>query len=230
MTVKKVLLTALLSLYFLSLVSQETEPIDKWDNAIYLGNRIAGGTGEWRFSGEIQTRFKNDFKSLDNWYLEGIASRLLTKNWQAQFSLRYSFKPTFNELRPGLGVFYKMYPNEKTQLAHQVMYQTDISSQEVRHGLRYVLYYTYKASEKLVPNATMGVFYRWQDDFKGVQFVRAGPGLTYLIDIKHFINFNYFVGFENRGDVWTYQGIFFVQLIININKDYKYLPARSVQF
>jgi hypothetical protein len=212
------------------LYSQDTSEIDKWDNVLYLGNKVALGTGKWRFSGELQIRLRNNLKSLDNWYFEAIGSRLLTKHWQIQIPVRYTIKPTLNEFRPGLGVFYKMYPEEKMQLAHQVMYQADINSQETKHGLRYALFYTWRATEKWIPTAAAGIFYRWQNNFNGIQFIRAGPGLGYQVDVKHFISLNYLIGFENRGEQWTYQGIFFFQLVININKDYQYLPARAIQF
>ena len=75
-----------------------------------------------------------------------------------------------------------------------------------------------------------GVFYRWQNDFTGIQFVRIGAGLAYIIDIKHVLNFSYFLGITNTGPRWTYQGIPFIQLVININKEYKYLPAKYINF
>ena len=46
-----------------------------------------------------------------------------------------------------------------------------------------------------VPGVVVGLFYRWQNDFTGIQFIRVGGGLSYLIDVKHALNFSYFVGF-----------------------------------
>ena len=212
------------------LSGQLTTPADNWDNELYLGNKVALGTNDWRFSGELQTRLRNDFKSLDRWFIEVIGSRLLSKHWQVDIPIRYSFRPTLNEFRPGLGVFYKMYPSDKTQLVNQVMYQADISSEEVQHGLRYALFFTWKANDKWIPTATLGVFQRWSENFNGIQFVRAGPGIGYRVDVKHFINFNYLIGFENNGRIWTLQGILFFQLVINLNENYKYIPARVIQF
>jgi len=73
-------------------------------------------------------------------------------------------------------------------------------------------------------------FYRWQDDFKGVQLNCLGAGLAYLINVQHSVNVTYFVGFTDSDETWTSQGSAFVQLIININKDYKYVPAKYINF
>lgn len=116
------------------------------------------------------------------------------------------------------------------QIVHQLLWQVDIDSEEAKHGLRYVVFFNYVKNEKLIPNIAAGVFYRWQNDFTGIQFVRIGAGLAYIIDIKHVLNFSYFLGITNTGPRWTYQGIPFIQLVININKEYKYLPAKYINF
>jgi len=39
------------------LFSQE---IDKWDNQIYMANKVAGGTDKFKYSSKLQIRLKND--------------------------------------------------------------------------------------------------------------------------------------------------------------------------
>ena len=209
--------------------SQESTP--KWDNQLFIGNKASWALKQkWRVSGELQTRLKNDFKSLDRWFLEGQVNFLATRNWEFTLPLRYSIRSDENEFRPGLGFLYKMYGGEKFQVAHQVMWQVDIDPREGKHGLRYVAFLNYLANEKLIPNLAAGLFYRWQDDFTGLQFIRVGGGLTYVIDVKHTLNFSYFVGITDTGEEWVYQGIPFLQLVININRDFRYLPAKYINF
>ena len=123
-----------------------------------------------------------------------------------------------------------MYPKENIQIDHQWMYQVDIEPSRAKLGLRYVAFFNWVPNEKLIPNAAVGIFQRWQNDFTGIQFVRLGAGLSYLIDVKHSLHFSYFLGFTNTGETWTTQGIPFFQLIININKNYRYLPAKYINF
>ena len=123
-----------------------------------------------------------------------------------------------------------MYPKQNIQIVHQVQYQVDIDPNQAKHGLRYVAFLNYVKNEKLIPNVAAGVFYRWQDDFTGVQFIRVGGGLAWIIDVKHALNFSYFVGMTNTGKDWVFQGIPFIQLVINISKDYKYVPAKYYNF
>jgi len=75
-----------------------------------------------------------------------------------------------------------------------------------------------------------GAFYRWQDNFQGFQFIRFGPGLAYVFDGKHILNFNYLLSATNNGDSWSWAGIPVIQLIINITADYKYIPAKYFNF
>lgn len=53
---------------------------------------------------------------------------------------------------------------------------------------------------------------------------------AYVFNKQHALNLIYFVGAANLGDSWSYQGNFLVQLVINIVKDYKYLPAKYISF
>ena len=219
--------------FFLSALCLKTslaQGITDWDNQLFISNKVATNKGDWRYSGELQIRLKDNFRSLDVWYLEGAATYLVNKHWEIVPDLRFSIKPTKNELRPGIGVIYKHYPKEKIQFVLQVKYQVDIEPHETKHGLRYVFFFNYLIHDKFLPNAAAGVFYRWQNDFTGIQFIRLGLGLAYIINVQHSLNFSYFVGFTDTGETWTSQGIPLFQLIININKDYKYVPAKYINF
>ena len=207
-----------------------SQGITDWDNQFFISNKVAMNRSDWRYSGELQVRLKDDAKSLDVWYFEFVATYMVNKNWEIVPDLRFSIKPTKNEWRPGIGVIYKHYPKEKIQFVHQVKYQADFEPGETKHGLRYIFFFNYLIHEKFLPNAAAGVFYRWQNDFTGLQFIRVGVGLAYIINVQHSLNFSYFVGFTDTGETWVSQGIPLIQLIININKDYKYVPAKYISF
>lgn len=218
-----------LSLFYLFPVYGQNEP-DKWDNQFFVGNKISWGFDNWKFSGELQTRLKSDFQQLDRWFLEGTTSYLVNKNWEIVAPLRFSVTQKYSEWRPGIGVLYKMYPHENLQIVHQLQWQVDIDPEQSKNGLRYVAFVNYIKNKKLIPNFAAGIFQRWQNDFTGIQFIRVGGGLAWILDVKHSINFSYFIGMTNTGENWVYQGIPFIQLVININKDYKYVPASYINF
>ena len=210
-------------------LAQETDT-DRWDNQLFVGNKVSWGKNRWRVTSELQFRVIENLETLDRWFVEVLGSYLQTKHWEFTLPIRYSIRPTLNEFRPGFGALYKMYPGDKIQLNHQVLYQADITSAETQHGLRYALFYNHVINDKFIPNAAVGVFYRWSENFTGIQFYRVGAGLTYVIDKKHTLNFSYFVGIGNEGDIWTYQGIPFIQLVINLGTDYQHLPAKFINF
>lgn len=233
--IRKILYLVLIQLPFGNMITaQETGDPDRWDNQLFLGNKVAAVKGNWKFSGELQVRLKNDFRELDRWFLEGVATYMPSRHWEIVPDYRLSIKPANIEHRPGLGILRKdLYgpeENKKHQLVHQLKWQADISTGYVNHGIRYVFFYNYVLSEKLIPNAAAGIFYRWSEGFTGLQFIRLGAGLAYILDVKHSLNFSYFLGITDTGTNWTFQGIPFVQLIININRDYKYLPAKYINF
>ncbi len=216
--------TLLLNLCVLSQNNSEAESI--WDNQLWLSGKLNLGTGRWRYSGEFQSRTFKNYSALDQWFLEAIASRLLSKKIEIAVPIRFADRGENNEFRPGLSLLYKLYPHEKISFVNQFMYQTDIDPNQVRHGIRYVLFFNWKASEHWIPNAVAGIFYRWQPDFEGFQFIRTGLGLSYHINTKHFINFNYFLGMSNKTERWVYQGIAYLQFSINLNRDYDHKPAK----
>ena len=47
---------------------------------------------------------------------------------------------------------------------------------------------------------------------------------------QHALNFIYFVGAANLGESWTYQGNLLIQLVINVTREYKHVPAKYISF
>jgi hypothetical protein len=223
----------LVSTIYSGLIAQDQSP-DKWDNQLFLGNKVATAVGNWKFSGELQVRLKDNAQSLDRWFLEGVATYFLSKHWEIVPDYRFSIKPDKVEHRPGFGIVRKdllgKENNKIHQLVHQIKWQADIDKDSFDNGLRYVFFYNYILNQKLVPNAAAGLFYRWSEDFTGIQFYRVGLGLSYIIDVKHSLNFSYFVGFTDTGTEWTMQGIPLIQLIINLDTEYRYIPAKFINF
>jgi len=104
---------------YVSAFSQVNGSSSNWDNQIYIGNKIAGGKGAWRYSGELQVRLEDNMQSLDNWYVEGVASYLYSEKIEIVPDFRYSIKPNEHEYRPGLGILYKLLV-QKFQFVNQL--------------------------------------------------------------------------------------------------------------
>ncbi len=228
----KLYLLAYLLLLSITTYSQEEEySKNDWDNKLYLSNKISWGTERWIYSGEIQIRLEDNMQSLDNWYVEGVASYLLSKKIEFVPDLRLIVKPNETIIRPGFGIFYKLY-SKKVQYVNQVKWQIDIDNPDgnTDNALRYVLYINYKLNEKLVGNFLAGALYRWTDDFSDFELIRTGPGITYIINDRHSFSFNYFLSIDNNHIDWEWSGIPSIQLKINIDKDYKFLPAKYFSF
>jgi len=230
---KQKLLFLLLALFFFTFrVSAQESSNETWDNQIYLGNKVAFGKDKWRFSAELQTRLKNNFQNLDNWYVELVSNYLFSKHIEFVPDLRYSIKPTKTELRPGFGILYKIQTSS-LQMVNQVKYQIDFGSNGLTgHAFREVLFTNYRFNEQLVGTLVSGFIYRWWPDWNGFQYIRVGPGVSYIFDEKHILNFSYFVGVENKRDYWLWAGIPMIQLVINLsNKDqYSFSPAYYFDF
>lgn len=213
--------------------AQEAE-LDKWDNQFFVGNKVTWGSDKWRYSGELQSRFIQDFQALDRWYFEGVATYQHSANWEIVPDFRFSVRPDFVEVRPGFGIIRKDLlgkadkPNQ--QFVQQLKYQADIGNGRTNHGLRYILFYNYVFNKKLIASGIGGVFYSWKGNYNGFEFIRAGAALAYLLNEQHSINFTYFAGAADTSPEWTFSGSFVVQLIINIRKDYKYVPAKYISF
>jgi hypothetical protein len=216
-----------------AVIAQEEE-IKKWDNQFFAGNKVTWGNDKWRYSGELQSRFIQDFQALDRWFFEGVASYMHSEHWEIVPDFRFSVRPEFLEARPGFGIIRKdLIRNEdkvNQQFVQQLKYQADIGNNRTNHGVRYILFYNNVLRENLIATAIGGVFYSWKDNFAGVEFIRAGGALAYILNEQHSMNFTYFVGAADTGNDWVYSGSFVVQLVINIKKDYKYVPAKYISF
>lgn len=214
-----------------SLFSQTSEIDNNWDNQIYLGNKVTFGSERWKHYAELQVRLEDNMQRLDRWYLEGVSSFLVSENIEIVPDFRFSVKPDKIEFRPGLGVLYKFIAGDY-QFVNQVKWQIDLSSPDGSsdNGMRYGIFINHKINEKLASSFGAGIFYRWRNDFQGFQFVRFGPSLIYVINKKHTINFSYFLSAENNSEFWEWSGIPVIQLIININKGYKYVPAKYFSY
>jgi hypothetical protein len=203
-----------------------------WDNQIYLGNKIAFGKERWKYSGEWQVRMENNFRNLDNWFLEFVSNYLISENFEIVPDLRFTIKPAKLELRPGLGVLYK-YTGKNIQFVNQIKWQIDLVDKS-RNGnaFREVVFLNYKFNDHIVGTLVTGFIYRWWPDWNGFQYIRVGPGISYIFDEKHILNFNYFVGVENDTKNWLWAGIPMIQLVINISHfdSYKYTPAYYFDF
>lgn len=208
------------------------DEIDKWDNQLFIGNKVSWGSHDWRYSAELQSRFIEDYQALDRWYFEGVASYMHSENWEVVPDFRFSVRPDFVEARPGFGIIRKDLigiegaPNQ--QFVQQLKYQADIGDGRTDHGLRYIMFYNYVFDKKIIVSGIGGVFYSWKDDYNGFEFIRAGAALAYVLNEQHSINFTYYVGAADTSPEKTFSGSFVVQLIINIRKDYKYVPAKYI--
>lgn len=215
------------------LAQMEPEP-PGWDQMFFFGNKVSWGAEKWKYSGELQIRLQDNGKSLDNWYLEGVASYMPSKHWEVVPDFRFSIHPEQVEYRPGFGVLRKdLFLRDQGkghQFVNQLKYQADFQPGNVNSGLRYVLFYNYLASTKIILTGVGGIFYSWKEHFTGLEYIRGGAGIAYVFNKQHSLNFLYFVGAANLGNTWIYQGNAVLQLIINIDRDYKYVPAKYLSF
>ncbi len=206
-----------------------------WDNQVYLSNKFAGGRNKIRFSGEMQVRLKDNFQQLDNWFVEGTFTYLANEWLEISPDFRMTLKPDRGEFRPGLGFVLKRITHN-WQLANQVKWQLDIDTKgNIRNAMREVVFVNYKYdNQKVVSTFLAGFIYRWSEQRNFMQYIRVGPGISYIFDKKHILNFSYFVGVENKlinGEgTWVWSGIPLLQLVINITKKYKYQPAYYFDF
>ena len=116
-------------------------------------------------------------------------------------------------------------------MVNQVKWQTDIDNHgKVGHALREVLFLHCRVNKNIRASLVAGFIYRWWQEWNGFQYIRMGPGISYMFDKMHVLNFNYFVGVENNTKEWMWAGIPVIQLVINITKKYKYVPAYYFSF
>jgi hypothetical protein len=228
------------SVLFLFLISAKLtaqdslyKPQPAWDNQLFYGNKLTWSTEHWKFSGEFQFRLDNDMRSLDFYFVEGVASYMAGRNWEIVPDFRVSVYSDKYEYRPGLGLIYKNTWGEvhMNQLVHQLKWQSDIESTGiVKHGLRYVLFYNRELNDKYIITSAAGGLYRWSERMTGVQFLRLMLGATYRFSKKTSLNLSYFIGFENDGRQWANIGGPLIQFVISLDNNSKYIPAHYFNF
>lgn len=218
--------------------AQVADSVDRWDTWFLMGNKIVfGGVNKFKHSHEVQFRVNEGMQSLEQWYYEGVFTYSPNAHWEIVPDFRAAVKPNKFDFRPAIGVVRKDYLGKgerkyNIQLVQQAKYQMDIdNSGNVRHGIRYVVTYNNVVSEHLILSGLIGPFYRWKEGFSGLEFVRGGPVATYIFDEVHTVSFAPLFGAANLGEAgWVYSFTPMIQLIIRVNKDYKYLPAKYINF
>jgi hypothetical protein len=161
---------------------------------LFTSVKVGSAIGKWPVLGDYQVRFRDDLRELDQWFVDGALTYSPSANWEITPDFRVAVKPSRLEYRPGAGVIVKVLPRP-WQFALQHKYQLDIySTGGADHGFRQALFINRLVSSKVIASVLGGWFYRWSDEFSGIQFVRAGPNIAYVIDPLHAINLGYFLG------------------------------------
>ena len=227
-------------LFFLTVSTYAQEPdIDRWDNWLLVGNKIVfGGENDFQHSHELQWRVNENMSALKEWYYEGVLTYSPNANWEIVPDFRASVKSDRQDFRFGLGGVRKFnFKNEQNkisgQFVNQIKYQLDYDTKgNLRHGFRYVVTYNKIVNEKFIVSGLVGPFYRWSEDFTGIEFVRGGPVFTYIFDKQHTLAIAPLFGTANLGgDLgWAYSFTPMVSLVIRAGKKYKYVPAKYINF
>ncbi len=214
------------------LKGQNVESDANWDNLIYFGNKVTWGKKQWMNSGELQVRLQDDHQKLLQWQLEYVGSYFLSKHIEIVPDFRYTIKPDRKEFRPGLGVVLK-HMTKKGQFAHQIKGQIDFKSEgEITQVIRYFPSYNHIFSEKWIGSVLAGAYYKFTKDRNDIELVMAGVNAAYVMNKQHTLNLSYVYGrqLQFATDEYLNFGILMARLIININKEYDYLPAKYINF
>lgn len=211
--------------------AQEANSVSGWDNTMYVSNKFNYRKGQRKNSFEFQSRFNENYGELEQWHLEAASTFLISEKWEVVPDFRFTRKPTRVEYRPGIGAVYK-HLFTRSQLVHQVKYQYDIKDgANNSHGLRYAAFYNYLYSEKIILTALGGGLFELGEDWDGFLGYRVGLSGAYVFDEVHSVNLGYFYGMINdKTNNYSNIGIFSIQLIINMNRNYKYIPAKYFSF
>ena len=207
--------------------AQEINNDNNWDNQLHLASKATWGSYRWKYSGELQLRLEDNMQSFQKVYTEGVARFLYSESIEFIPDFRITLEPDETVFRPGLGLLYKLYIND-FQFVNLLKWQIDIHLNEGHsdNALRYVLSINKQLNDKLIGTFLAGALYRWSDDFQGVELIRTGPGLSYIFNRKYSLFINYYLNVENNHQDWEWSGIPFIQLIINLDKNYKFLPEK----
>jgi len=231
--IKRGCLLGLMMLLFGLSVSAQDSLQDNYDHQLFVGNKVAWSKGSWRYSGELHIRLYHDTRDFNMYYLEGVATYMASEKLEIVPDMRFSVMSDRVEYRPGLGLIYKnlWWGNRLNQLVHQLKWQTDIEGDgTVKNAMRYVLFYNIVLNDKLIVQTAAGGLYRWSETLTGFQFFRGLIGGSYNFNKKNRLNFSYFVGYENRGDHWSFIGGPLLQFVVSLDNDSKYIPAKYFNF
>ena len=216
-------------------LAQTTEPDTSWDNWLIMGNKVVfGGQNQYKHSHEIQWRAENNFTALNTLLYEAVFTYSPNERWEIVPDFRYSLKPTRRETRLGFGIVRKDYIGEGvTQIAQQVKWQGDFKSEgDYTMAVRYVPSISHIINDKYIVGGLVAAVYQWGPSFPpSIAFIRAGPTFGMIFDDVHTLSIVPAFGADNLGEYgWAYSFTPIVQLIIRVNKNYKYLPARYINF
>lgn len=241
MYINKLLFSVLFTLNIIFSYSHQTiaqtteEPDTSWDNWLIMGNKVVfGGTDQFKHSHEVQWRADNNLTSLNTLLYEAVFTYSPNSQWEIVPDFRYSLKPTKREIRLGFGVVRKDYIGEGiTQIAQQLKWQGDFKTEgDYTMALRYVPSISHIINDEYIVGGLLAAVYQWGPSFSAsIAFIRAGPTFAMIFDNVHTLSIVPAFGAENFGEYgWAYSFTPIVQLIIRVNKDYKYLPARYINF
>lgn len=228
---KKLLLATIVILFFPVLSYSQS---NTWDNFLYVGNKVAWSADSWRFNTELQIRLKDNTQALEYYYLEAVASYMPSKYWEIVPDIRFSVYPDHLEVRPGIGVLFKLTWNNRHQFVQQAKWQSDFPIWDSdKHGLRYVIFYNYLLNNKVFLVSGAGIFYRISDAFTNLKFIRTYIGTQLNFSDAHSLSVSYMLNFTNYdpdGFAWGHSGGPTLVYTIRFKDDYKYVPARYVNF
>lgn len=213
---------------------QTTEPTDPWDYWFIMGNKVVfGGVNHWKNSNEIQWRADNNLQSLNTLMFETVLTYSPNSHWEIVPDLRFSVRSNQTQWRPGFGIVRKDYFGEKVhQLVHQVKWQADIGTLNTTQAIRYAPAYNVVINHKHVVGGIAALLYQWGNEYDNrLTFIRFGPTYALIFDKVHTLSIVPAFGLENLGNnEWVGSFTPIVQLIIRVNKNYKYKPARYINF
>lgn len=218
----------------ISTMAQTTEPTDPWDYWFIMGNKVVfGGVNDWKNSHEIQWRADNNLQALNTLMYETVLTYSPNTHWEIVPDLRFSVRPNQTQWRPGFGIVRKDYFGEKIhQLVHQFKWQADIGTLNTSQAVRYAPAYNVVINDKHVVGGIAALLYQWGKEYDNrLTFIRFGPTYALIFDKVHTLSIVPAFGLENLGNnEWVGSFTPIVQLIIRVNKKYKYKPARYINF
>ncbi len=213
-------------------MAQESENPQAWDNLFYVGNRVSWGPAKWKSSAELQFRLQDNTRQLQQYFVEYIGTYFLSEHVEIAPDFRIAVKPDRVDFRPGLGVVLK-YGFVDGQLVQQFKWQIDIESTGgSSQTLRYFPSYNRVIGDDWIVSVMTGGYYKFSEEKNGISALIVGAGVAYVINKQHTINASYLYAEQQNfaDETWFPAGGLILRLIININKEYKYTPAKYINF